>query len=322
MGFFHPRTGKYFLCLGISALCIIALNPSAHAQQTASTVEPPRTVDRSFKPEITDPAYPPGQGPVILVDEAHNNFHTSIGLYYPFAQLARQDGYRVIRGREKISAAQLKNCRIYVIADAQPPEKKGDPPTFSREEVKILNSWVEQGGSLFLITDHMPDPGAVAALAASFDIKVNNGYAIKGPPPGPAEPLVFTRKDGTLSDCIVTKGKGENEAVSSIATFAGSAFQAGDDFIPVLIFGRGIRTWTPKEYWKFPKGTPNESVEGWYQGGILEYGRGRVAFFAEAAMFTAQAFDGGRVKAGMNHPLAKDNTQLLLNVLHWLDHTL
>lgn len=291
-------------------------------QQTASTVEPPRGVDRAFDPMIDDPAYPPGKGPVILVDETHNNFHTSVGLYYPFARLAEGDGYKVERGLNKISAELLADYHIYVIADAQPPDKKGNPPTFSKEEIKILNSWVKEGGSLFLITDHMPDPGAIAALTASFGIEVSNGYAIMGPPPGPAEPLIFSREDGTLRDCIVTRGRNKKESVDSIATFAGSAFRADNSFVPVLIFGPGVRTWIPEKYWEFPQGTHNESVEGWFQGGVLEYGKGRVAFFAEAAMFTAQVFNNGRVRVGMGHSQAGDNAKLLLNVLHWLDRIL
>jgi hypothetical protein len=35
-------------------------------------------------------------------------------------------------------------------------------------------------------------------------------------------------------------------------------------------------------------------------------------------MFTAQVFDNGRIKAGMNHPLGMDNARLLLNIVHWL----
>jgi hypothetical protein len=74
----------------------------------------------------------------------------------------------------------------------------------------------------------------------------------------------------------------------------------------------------PKEYNKFPPGTPSIDVAGWYQGGVMPYGEGKIAFFAEAAMFTAQIFADGRVRAGMNHPLGKDNARLLLNILHWL----
>jgi hypothetical protein len=317
---FFIRKRFYYTTLFI--LIVLTIPLSATEQQTASTVEPLRNVDRDFKPDIDDPAYPPGKGPVFLVDEAHNNFHTSVGLYYPFAKLAEGDGYTVKRGLKKISAKLLNDCRIYVIADAQPPEKKGDPPTFSKEEVKILHSWVKEGGSLFLITDHMPDPGAIEALAASFGIVVSNGYAIKGPPPGPAEPLIFNKKTGTLGKCAVIKGRNPSESVNSIATFAGSAFQADKNLIPVLIFGNGVRTWIPEKYWEFPPSTFNESVEGWLQGGILEYGKGRLAFFAEAAMFTAQVFNSGRVRVGMGHPRAGDNVKLLLNVFHWLDHIL
>jgi hypothetical protein len=51
---------------------------------------------------------------------------------------------------------------------------------------------------------------------------------------------------------------------------------------------------------------------------VGEFGEGRLAFFAEAAMFTAQVFDQGRVRAGMNAPEAEDNQQLLLNVMRWV----
>ena len=52
------------------------------------------------------------------------------------------------------------------------------------------------------------------------------------------------------------------------------------------------------------------------KGGIRYFGRGRVACFGEAAMFTAQLSSGNPM--GMNHPDASRNTQLLLNVVHWL----
>jgi len=40
--------------------------------------------------------------------------------------------------------------------------------------------------------------------------------------------------------------------------------------------------------------------------------------YLQAAMFAAQAFDNGRIKFGMNHPLGQDNPRLLLNILHCL----
>jgi hypothetical protein len=236
--------------------------------------------------------------------------------------LLRQDGYVVRRAKDKISTELLKSGSIYVIADAQPPFKVGDPPTFVEEEILELNEWVKKGGALFVITDHMPDPGAIRDLAFSFGIEVSNGYVMQGPPPGRPGPTLFQQKDGSLADHPLIKGQCPDEQVYRVATFAGSAFRCEEGFQPLLILGDGFRSWMPNEYNKFPPGTPSIDVSGWYQGGVISYGSGRIAFFAEAAMFTAQVFAEGRVKAGMNHPLGQDNARLLLNILHWLSNLL
>jgi hypothetical protein len=73
--------------LALSLMAASALlAPSADAQQVADT---------SFRPPIPAPAYRPGRGPVVLLDEAHFNFHTAGGRYKPFAELLRRDGYVV-----------------------------------------------------------------------------------------------------------------------------------------------------------------------------------------------------------------------------------
>jgi len=51
---------------------------------------------------------------------------------------------------------------------------------------------------------------------------------------------------------------------------------------------------------------------------MLQYGKGRVVIFGEAAMFTAQLQGPDRRPMGMNQPTAKQNPQFLLNVIHWL----
>jgi hypothetical protein len=308
---------KIYYAVGIFVIVSVSV-AFCFCQQTASRVEPPRTVDRSFHPEIRYPAYPEGKGPVILIDEAHNNFHTAEGTYMPFAAVLTRDGYVVKRAKKKITTDLLRSCSILVIADAQPPSQKGLPPTFSDQEIDILNAWVKKGGALFLITDHMPDPRTIEKFALSFGIQVNNGYVLNGFLSGEERPLVFQRADGTLTDHPITNGRNPSEKIRSVATFAGSAFKADPGFEPLMIFGPERRSWMPKEYWKFPPGTPNISVAGWFQGGVSEFGAGKIAFFSEAAMFTAQIFDQGRVRAGMNHPLGKDNAQFLLNVVHWL----
>jgi hypothetical protein len=285
--------------------------------RVASSVEPPRTADLSYAPELPDPAYAEGQGPNVCVDETHNNFHTSVGTYLPFARALRSDGYGVRRFPAD-DGDSLEACDVLVIADAQPPERAGDPPTFSLLEVEALNRWVTNGGSLFLITDHLPDPGAIEALAASFGVEVHDGYVLNGPPERPGGPIIFRLEDGTLRDDPLLRGRGPREQVTQVATFRGSAVRGSGAFRPLLVFGPDYLSWAPEEYYRFDDDTPRVIVAGWSQGGVLEHGAGRLAVFGEAAMFTAQVFDEGETLVGMNAPEAPDNLQLLLNVMHWL----
>jgi hypothetical protein len=291
-------------------------------QETTSAVEPPRTADLSFNPPIITSAYPKGEGPLVLIDESHNNFHTAVGTYKPFSTLIERDGYVVKRLKDRISPERLHYTKILVIADAQPPPEKGDPPTFSQHEIDVLNVWVREGGSLFLITDHMPDPAAIEELAASFGVKVNNGYVLNGYFSGQEKPIVFKRSDKNLAVCPITDGRDPSERIDAIATFSGSAFKAGPEFQPVLILGTDKRSWMPIKLYDFHKDTPSINVGGWYQGAVAKFGEGKIAFFSEAAMFTAQIFNQGRMRVGMNHSLAKDNAQFLLNVMHWLSDLL
>ena len=53
-----------------------------------------------------------------------------------------------------------------------PPES-----AFTDEEIASLREWVKKGGALFLIVDHLPLPGAIDTLAASFGVKWSNGIA-------------------------------------------------------------------------------------------------------------------------------------------------
>jgi hypothetical protein len=52
----------------------------------------------------------------------------------------------------------------------------------------------------------------------------------------------------------------------------------------------------------------------------MKYGKGRLVFFGEAAMFTAQLAGPSQAQVGMNSEYAEENYKLLLNIIHWLDH--
>ena len=52
------------------SLMLLLGSVNASAQQQADT---------TFRPVVAQPAFAPGAGPVVLVDEAHHNFHTADG---------------------------------------------------------------------------------------------------------------------------------------------------------------------------------------------------------------------------------------------------
>ena len=140
-----------------------------------------QTADFQYEPSIDAPAYSTDGGPRVLIDEAHSNFHTVDGRYAPFAKLLRTDGYVVEGLAEPASADSLAGADIYVIANAlAASDVKGwklpIEPAFTSTEVGAIREWVERGGSLMLIADHMPMPGAVEDLAAVFGILFHNGF--------------------------------------------------------------------------------------------------------------------------------------------------
>jgi len=118
--------------------------------------------DKSYKPVIANPAYQQGAGPLVCLDEAHNNFHTLDGRFWVFGELLRSDGYVVKANKEKFTAGVLQECRIMVIANAQLDLEGWDsypyptPSGFTDEEISAVQMWVQNGGSLLLIADHMP----------------------------------------------------------------------------------------------------------------------------------------------------------------------
>ena len=295
------------------------------------SVSAQQVADTAFRFPIEEPAYPDGYGPLVLVDEAHFNFHTIGGRFQVFAELLRADGYRVEGSDVKLSKEMLETCRIFVISNPLPTEAAWNtyphptPSAFTDDEIAVLRNWVEAGGSLLLIADHMPVAGAALELAAAFDVQFNDGFAFElGDAPtsewstAGAKPTLFARQTGTLADHPITNGRDPGERVDSIRTFTGQAFQSDAAIHPLMVFSPEFVSLMPRFAWQFDEGTRRVSVDGWYQGAALEAGAGRAAFFGEAAMFTAQIAGAQQTPMGMNAPMAEQNPQFVLNVLHWL----
>src|SRR6266511_6387150 len=73
--------------------------------------------DPKFDATVTHPAYAKN-GPKVLFDEAHNNFHTASGRYKPFADLITNDGYQVTSNKQLFSRDVLERYRILIISNA------------------------------------------------------------------------------------------------------------------------------------------------------------------------------------------------------------
>jgi uncharacterized protein (DUF2249 family) len=287
----------------------------ACAQQTSQQV-----ADDSFDPVIANPAFATGEGPILLIDEAHHNFHTADGRYFPFAELLRRDGYRVRSSSHPFQRDSLATASILVISNALHERNTEDwslptPSAFTNEEIAAVRLWVEEGGALLLIADHMPFPGAASDLAAAFGFRFNNGFAVDTLREGP---IVFRRSDGRLLDHAVTSGRTDAELVDSVVTFAGQGFQAPREAEALLVFGPNVVSLMPETAWEFQAQTPRIPIVGWLQGAVRTFGEGRVAVFGEAAMFTSQRVGPQQLPMGMSSPSAPQNQQFLLNVVHWL----
>ena len=289
-----------------------------------------------------EPAYPPGTGPVVLIDAAHHNVYRA-AQRASIIEFLEKDGYRVrelLRGR--FDRESLDGVQIIIIETALSAQNAlpSNPPTeaelaeawrlptpsaFAPEEITFLSRWVKTGGALLLVFDHMPLAGAAQKLAGAFGIEVSNGYAVDERLLGELAPrnvaqagsLVFRRVDQTLAEHPITNGRSATERVDSAATYVGSAFQLPPEGESLLRLGPSFISLLPQVAWQFSDATRRESIATWSQGGVLRVERGRVAIFGEHGLLTTPArvaADSADAGANPQH----QNPQLLLNTLHWL----
>ncbi len=285
---YYPFICKIIVSFVIAILLgLIPFSP-LHAQQIA---------DSAFHPPIEKPAYTMGKGPIVLIDETHNNFHTVTGRYLPFAELLRRDGYMVKAATDSLTPKSLQIASVFVTVNAR--------KHFKAEEINNLNEWVRSGGSLLLIADHPPFSESAAELGQTFGIQFHQATVYKDR----TGRLVFRRSEGTLLDHKITQG------IDSIATFTGSSFRLSGPGKPLLLFGPEVKAYQESD-------SSEVMVQGEFQGAVLEWGYGRVAVFGEAAMFSAQLSGPNRNPMGMNAEIAKQNPRFLLNLMHWLTRLL
>lgn len=294
----------------------------------------PQGADRNFLVVVETATYEQGKGPVVCLDEGHVNFHTLDGRFWAFGELLRSDGYDVRAFRGHFNQQSLGECSILVISNALPNDKPWNtypsptPSAFTAEEIAATHEWVRAGGNLLLIADHMPCAGAAANLAAAFGVTFLDSFAVEGfdteseRKQAFAKPTIFTTADRTLRSHAILNGRNPQEAVTSIRSFTGQAFQAPEAAEPLMVLPSTFIALTPKKAGPLNADTPRMPVGGWLQGAVMQVDSGRAGFFGEAAMFSAQVAGPARSPVGMNAPGAEQNPQFVINVMHWLSRAL
>ena len=264
--------------------------------------------DPQFNSKVEHPAYT-DTGPEILFDEGHQNFHTMENGYKPFADLLRNDGYRIRANRGPFTASMLTGVSTLVIVNALGPDGHETRPAFTDAECTTIADWVASGGSLLLVADHSPFGSAARNLAASFGVKMFLRYARDDEnSDGDNERLVFSRSNGLLVDHPITEGRDASERLNKVVTFTGQSLTGPPGSVPFLKLADNAYDWESRKV-RYP-------ARGHAQGIALQFGKGRVVVLGEAAVLTAQ-IDPLGFKFGMNRP-GSDDRQFVLNIMHWL----
>ncbi len=286
-------------------ICVICV--TAFAQQAP---------DPEFDASVENPAYKK-DGPRVLFDEVHHNFHTTEGRYKPFVDILMNDGYRVIRNRQPFTKTSLSSFKILVISNAlgaeEDDDEGADKSAFTDAEIQAVHDWVKSGGALLLIADHAPFGGAAAALANKFGVEMSKGYTFDEQNAVAESPshLIFSRENKLLASHSITEGRNENERINLLRSFTGQSLKGPEDSIAILKLSDAA---TDRPGYDSSTST---SAAGRAQAVALKFGKGRVVVQGEAAMLSAQVSGPENRRMGMNVP-GNDNKQYLLNLVHWL----
>ena len=290
------------ICVLLLLMCLPVL-----AQQQA---------DPEFDTSVANPAYKK-DGPRVMFDEAHHNFHTTDGRYKPFVDLFVNDGYNVIRNRQSFSKTRLSGFKILVIANAlgaeEDDDEGADKSAFNDDEIAAVADWVKGGGALLLIADHAPFGGAAATLANRFGVDMGKGYTFdpQNSVAGSPTQLIFSRDNKLLANHPIAEGRNENERVKLVRSFTGQSLKGPEGSVEILKLSDSA-TDSPTY-----QAETSVSAAGRAQAIALKFGKGRVVVHGEAAMLSAQISGAEKRTMGMNTP-GNDNKQYALNLMHWL----
>ncbi|MEM6724527.1 MAG: nuclear transport factor 2 family protein [Bacteroidota bacterium] len=271
--------------------------------------------DLAFDPAIETPKYWGDKTIIIGIDSSHQNFHQIDGGFAPFAKLLEADGY-FVQAVNASDPKELEKLNILVIANPIHPSNQGNwkrpiQSAFEPAEIEQIQQWVLDGGSLLLIADHMPFAGATKMLAEAFDYTFVDGFCLAKKQQWPPE--IYSKSNGTLYENELTQG------VQKLVGFTGSALQVPEEATVIAHFPETHEILIPEVAWEFKDSTIRKPIQDYVFGAYQTLGKGKLAVFSEAALFTAQIVQN-QLKVGFTAPEATDNQRFARNVIHWLDN--
>jgi hypothetical protein len=278
--------------------------------------------DPKFDPTIDKPLYSKNKGPKILIDIGHHNFLPKYGFLKPFSDLAEADGYQVAFDSASFSKGYLDQYDILIIMSALPFEfgtknEVTDELTFAWSEIDSVVSWVKEGGSLIVFSEHAPFDQAINPLLNQFGINSSIGYTIDSQnydkKSGRKSWIVYSKDNELLnvSHNLIT-GQTPSERVDSVHTYGGSAL-TGSAYENIFKLSKSAEnTQHPTGVGPIGKGD-SQCLAG-------KFGKGKILALGDANGFTAMMFEnneGLSISSGMAEKGYRWK-QFVVNSLHWL----
>ena len=259
----------------------------------------------------------------MLIDGGHWNGHDINFTYATLAGTLRKNGFDVTGLEGKFDEITLKNTDILLISNPHAgatdslmeEAKKADQPfrwsdaatqsAFTESEVAIIEKWVKNGGSFFLILDHAPNAQTGRLLTAALGI--DNRFAVTYDPlsrdpavdSNAAKTILFSRNKGLIGKHPIMNG------VDSVTTYTGESIigPSGSDELLIL-----PSTAIDQDWLKETKQVRNRSAAGRFQAIAYTYGKGRVVMLGEAAITRPQFLSVSN----------RGNWKFILNIFRWL----
>lgn len=300
---------KKEILIGITFIFLISCNET-----------PVQRADNDFDVSVNMPDFT-SVHPLVLFDEGHNNFHTTTGLYQPFARLIKNDGYNLKVLNNEVTNHSLTDVSIFVIANAKGKSDVNDAPAFTKQECNIIKDWVKSGGSLLLIADHFPFGSAVQSLGDEFGINFQKGM-VEDSLNYDKSSKDFSQLEFSIQNKLLQKHE-ITQGITKIITFTGESVKCKDSCFSFLTLSSSAYDLQPET--KITRDGNDTRVQinydnptsasGRSQGITMTYGKGKIVVLGEAAMLTAQK-NRDNSNVGINYN--PDNKILALNIMHWL----